>query len=379
MKIVYYSWGANSDEAFIKALREQNYDVKVFSRKCKHYTRDLEFAKELIFFINYEKASAVVSYDYFPIISMVCNTTGIEYYSWVYDSPHFTLYAKTTNLTCNHIFVFDRELVEKLKMIGVSTVDYLPLAVDGNLFKSYSGTRNLKADVSFVGSLYNDKYNYYDCLFKGEIDEKIISDKILTFGEAGKIRVEDIDEETMCYVVKRMEENNLLLNEDYYDLSKEVVLASVFEKKITSIERDLLIRRIIKNDYIDFGLYTNSVTDIPNRGVVDYYSEMPEVFRQSKINLNISLRSIHAGIPLRVLDIMANGGFVLSDYKEEIAKLLKEDEEIVLFRNEKECMDKIDYYLKNEDKRKRIAENGKRAVENRFAYQKALRKIFEKF
>ena len=44
---------------------------------------------------------------------------------------------------------------------------------------------------------------------------------------------------------------------------------------------------------------------------------MPLVFQNSKINLNITLRSIKNGIPLRAIDIMGAGGFLLTNYQND--------------------------------------------------------------
>ena len=57
---------------------------------------------------------------------------------------------------------------------------------------------------------------------------------------------------------------------------------------------------------------------------------MPLIFRESKINLNITLRSITSGMPLRALDIMGAGGFLLSNYQQELAENYIDGEELVL-------------------------------------------------
>ena len=63
-----------------------------------------------------------------------------------------------------------------------------------------------------------------------------------------------------------------------------------------------LLRKIADKYTVD--IFTGSRDlDIANADIhsgVDYYSEMPVIFRKSRINLNITLRSITTGIPLRV-------------------------------------------------------------------------------
>ena len=131
MKLILYMWGSNSDNILKKNLIRMGHKVTVYDQKCEHYTRDLKFAQGLINLIHECGADAVVTNDYFPIISMISNTVGILYYSWVYDSPHYTLFASTSKYPCNRIGCFDRALVERLNSIGINTVKHLPLGLIG--------------------------------------------------------------------------------------------------------------------------------------------------------------------------------------------------------------------------------------------------------
>ena len=104
---------------------------------------------------------------------------------------------------------------------------------------------------------------------------------------------------------------------------------------------------------------------------------MPKVFKSSKINLNISLKTIRTGIPLRVLDIMACGGFVITNFQEELAEYFKLGEEIITYSNLEELYYLVDYYLKHEEERKQIAENGLKRVKEDFRFEDRMRKILE--
>ena len=78
---------------------------------------------------------------------------------------------------------------------------------------------------------------------------------------------------------------------------------------------------------------------------IDYYSEMPRVLRKSRINLNVTLRSITSGIPLRVYDILGAGGFCLTNYQEVIVQLFKAGEELVVFTNKDDMFNKVEYFF----------------------------------
>ena len=160
MKLLFYSWNANNEQILVNSLKGMGFDVVWFQKECHHYTRDMGLAMEMIQLIHVQTVEAVVSFNYFPIISMICNTCQIPYYAWVYDCPHFTLYAKQIALECNHIGIFDREMVRHMRNYGVDTVYHIPLSVDVSYFAQIIADASqwekakLHSDISFVGSLY---------------------------------------------------------------------------------------------------------------------------------------------------------------------------------------------------------------------------------
>ena len=97
---------------------------------------------------------------------------------------------------------------------------------------------------------------------------------------------------------------------------------------------------------------------VRNLGKVDYYDEMPFVFRDSKINLNISLKSIQTGIPLRCIDILGCGGFLLTNYQADMFRHFEAGVDFDYFTDEKDLLNKIEYYLSHDDERMTIAQNG---------------------
>ncbi|MEZ3506467.1 MAG: glycosyltransferase [Lachnospiraceae bacterium] len=452
MRVLLYSWNANNEQILADNFIRFGFEVVWFRKECKHYTRDMELAMELIPLIHAQGAEAVVSFNYFPILSMICNTCQIPYYAWVYDCPHFTLYAKQAALSCNHIGIFDREMVRQMREeYGIGTVYHVPLSVDVAYFDSVitqaseEERQQFWCDISFVGSLYTDAYNYYDRMFgagdavqdgeslKGEETEwrnkrekchaaiaDAISRQCFAYHEdylRQDVRNGRID---LQMIQAQMKKQGLMLGEDYLARSEDILLAAVLEKKATVEERRMLLIQIAdrfasnsmhqpdsvihnrkkedatekreqKKDCVvsnsagkryDFRLYTGSDTSsLPelspyDHGTVDYHTQMPLVFAGSRINLNISLRSIRSGIPLRVLDIMACGGFVLSNWQPEITQYFEEGVEIVTFDSLQDCLAKIAYYLTHEEERKQIAARGQRKVQEKFSYQIGLERLF---
>ncbi len=95
--------------------------------------------------------------------------------------------------------------------------------------------------------------------------------------------------------------------------------------------------------------------------------EMCKYFNLSKINMNMHhAQAVKGGVNLRIFEVLLTNSFLISDYQEGIEKLFRLDKEIICYDkdNVKELREKIDYYLKNEDERLKIAKAGqKRALE----------------
>ena len=136
---------------------------------------------------------------------------------------------------------------------------------------------------------------------------------------------------------------------------------------------------MLSAERFDTRLYTYAGTlpeGMPkNCGLLKYYEEMPFVFRHSHLNLNITLKDIRSGIPLRALDIMGSKGVLLSNYQPELAEWFQDNMDVILYGSLKEALDKMDFYLKHEDLRKKIALNGYWKVKRYFSYEERIRQI----
>lgn len=58
----------------------------------------------------------------------------------------------------------------------------------------------------------------------------------------------------------------------------------------------------------------------------------------------------------------------MSNYQQDFLLHFEPEEDFVYYENNKDLMDKIDYYLKHEDERKEIATNGLKKIEANHTY-----------
>jgi glycosyltransferase involved in cell wall biosynthesis/Flp pilus assembly protein TadD len=88
------------------------------------------------------------------------------------------------------------------------------------------------------------------------------------------------------------------------------------------------------------------------------HEKAAEIYSKSLINLNISL---NGDLNLRVFEVLSSGGFLLTDRlssESGLDLLFRDGEHLVCFEDEKDLVDKINYFLNHPDEAKEIARNG---------------------
>ncbi|UCG42198.1 MAG: glycosyltransferase family 1 protein [candidate division WOR-3 bacterium] len=102
-----------------------------------------------------------------------------------------------------------------------------------------------------------------------------------------------------------------------------------------------------------------------------YGLKKTKIYNAAKIVLNIEIdeKQINA-FSQRVPEVLACGGFVITEWRKDLeSTALKDGESIVIYRSLDEMVEKVDYYLRHVEERRRIAENGRRIVLNSLTYR----------
>lgn len=87
-------------------------------------------------------------------------------------------------------------------------------------------------------------------------------------------------------------------------------------------------------------------------------AEFCQAGAQSKIHLNMLDAVTWPGPNMRTFELPACGAFALTERTEAVLEIFKEDETIVCFASAAEARDKIEYYLRHDDQRRKIAQAG---------------------
>lgn len=381
MKILLFNWYDNSSHDACECLLRLGHAVAEIKYQLTDKFHDEQLESSLTGAIVQHGFEVIFSFDYFPVLSDIAERTGVKYISWVYDSPHNTLYAKNIFNKCNYIFCFDSLDAGRLKQLGVMNVYHMPLAANVGrldaLLGELSVPRHYDYDISFVGSLYRNKYNFYDSIkmpeyYRGFYDGVMQSQMELYGCDIVSQLVTDSRFEKISSSFSIEPDDGLFITKKDYFIQ-------FIQKKITSVERVKALNCLAEQYKVTLfsGSSDEELRQVEYKGYVDYLTEMPRIFRNSKINLNISLRSIVSGIPLRCIDIMAAGGFLLSNYQPELAELFVDGEDMVMYTSMDDLKEKAGYYLEHDAEREQIALNGWRKIHKEYDMEDVLHKIID--
>ncbi len=347
---------------------------------------DPEFEKAFASGIRKHVPDFVFSFNFLPVVSKVCYQEGVIYVSWVYSNPEIFLYSYQIINPCNIVLMFDSKEYEIFKKGGINTVEYLPLAASTRrldlLVSDNSLTEKCSADISFVGSLYTERIQYYDKIAPkldpytlGYLDG-LIRAQLRVYG------YNFVEECLTPEVVENIQKaSNIYPHPDSAETPEYLYANYIINRKITIIERQELLTLIGSRYPVKLFTYNKNSSFAPpgveNMGPADYFLEMPYVFKLSKINLNITLRSIQNAIPLRAYDIMGAGGFLLSNYQTDLVRHFVPGEDFVYFEDRNDLMEKIEYYLSHDEERMEIARNAHGKIQREHTFDIRVGQIIE--
>lgn len=379
LRMLLIKWNSYCHTDMKSVLQELGYFVHEIRFPNGIRTEKTEAERLLTGELKHGSYDFIFSFNYFPVISEICQKAGVKYLSWVYDSPYIYVYSYTVLNPCNYIFLFDYSVYEELKQAGIETVYYLPLAVNEKRLAEFDGrTGKRTMDISFVGSLYTesrhriyDKFQGINDYSKGYLEAIIQAQKrVYGYNFLKDLLTSDILEQLQrAYPT---DPNALTV------MPPEAIYADfVFNRQVTALERQEILAMLGKRHKVH--LYTNDrtvqISGVQNHGPADYYKEMPSVFQSSKINLNITLRSIKTGIPLRAMDIMGSGGFLMTNYQMELLDFFEQDVDFVYYNDYEDLQEKAEYYLTYEKEREEIAANGCQKVRRKHTYKDRIREM----
>ncbi len=378
MRLLYYKNYNIYRRGVERAFERLGYDVTAVQADRtdgREWDESTVLERELEKQLDAREYDAAFSVNFNPQVARACEKRGLCYISWMNDSPMYIRDEEDVKRSCNRIYTFDRGYIREYEDRGYP-IRYMPLAVDTEMFAENITPEQreiYETDVSMVGSLYFT--NYEQVVRPLTQETKALLEQMMDMQQ--KVKGESI-------FPKLLTEGFISeLNRQYQAAGADFTvdaagLEYLMLTELTGRERRLIMTLLGKHH--EARVYSKDDFQLPHvdmRPPVDYWKEMPGIFRYSRININATLRAIRTGIPLRVLDVLACGGFLITNAQEEICEYFVPDEELVVYRSIEELYDKAEWYLSHDVERKRVAEAGFRKVKSDFTFDAAIRRMLE--
>jgi len=382
MTILFYRYGSICEPGILNAFRSLNITVREETAEMEDKNiRPSECVEIVSRALKETRPVFVFSVNFFPAVAEVCHIYGILYLCWTVDSPIFELFSKAIQYDTNRIFMFDRAQYEYFRPFNPDHIFHLPLASWTEQFDavtdsvSVSDRNKYSSDISFVGSLYIEKNpmhmvkglpDYMTGFIDGIVDASL---KVYGYNFMEEVLTDEIVSKIMSAAPDAFS-----FNDTVTDPKRYVIAHHYLGMQAAETERIRTLNRLAKEFEVD--LYTrsdsSSLHNVHIHDGIKTLTQMPKVFRLSKINLNMTVRPIQTGIPLRIFDILGCGGFLMTNYQQELLEHFEIGVDLEVYTELDELAEKCSYYLTHEEERKQIAWNGYRKVKENHTYQKRL-------
>lgn len=388
MKILFYRYGSVCEPDVIHAFSKSG--LTVLEDTTEMTSKAISDADRLFHveqILKTERPLFVFSINFYPVISDICHAYRTLYLCWTVDSPVPELFSPSVGHDTNRIFLFDYAQYETFFPYNPRGIFYLPLAscterfdrvVDGI---TRADRDRYSSDISFVGSLYSEKSplramsrlsDKTKGFLQGVIDAslKIYGCNLIT----------DSLTDSVIQEIKEQAPHFFTLKKSLADSDRYVAAHSYVGMEAACTERIRTLNLLAQRFSVD--LYTGSDTsllkNVRTHGCVQTLTVMPKIFHLSKINLNMTIKPIETGLPLRIFDILGCGGFLMTNYQSELEEYFKIGVALEAYSSPEELIDKCAYYLSHDTKRQSIAEKGYETVSSLHTYPHRIREMIQR-
>ncbi|MGQ9687691.1 MAG: glycosyltransferase family protein [Desulfobaccales bacterium] len=328
-----------------------------------------DFSPDLVFTVNH------LGFDREGVLSHALDRLRIPSVSWYVDSPAIILSLyEGCRSDLAFIFVWDPTYIPEVQALGFELVFPLPLATDPEVFSperaALRGSR--PQGVVFVGNSMIPP-----------LQEKLAR---LPADSAFQELFRRLYEAFFRYPFHRLEA--LLRSED---LNDHPLIQKLGPQDLSNLEAALLwkgtleyrlacVRKLLPFHPKIYG--DPGWRQLLGRGVslhpeVNYYDQLPQVYGGSAINFNATSLQMKVAVNQRVFDVPAAGGFLLTDFRPQLAELFNLDKEMACYRDPEEIPELVRFYLKNAKIRRRITAQGRRRVLAEHTYRHRVAAMLE--
>ena len=308
-----------------------------------------EFKPDFIFSVNQW------GFDLEGKLAEILTYYEIPFVCWYVDNPLPILRRNDKNSSgCGLYLLWDDYYIDQMKKLGFQNVEYLPYGVDSSIFHPSSERVSKKYPVSFVGNSLN---SIIDACLKEINNESYLIEvyKKLTEKDPPSLIYQ---RETIDIIKEEIGNKSLPAK---YLTSLEVAVNSKWTQ-VKRVNALLSIEEFKPHIFGDEGWKNLLPPSFNFHQEVNYHKELPEIYRSTAINLNISNVQLKNSVNQRLFDVCACGSFLLTDRGFAVQRFLTPGESVETFETYKELRKKVEQYLNYPEKQEEIAKKGCKTI-----------------
>jgi spore maturation protein CgeB len=304
-----------------------------------------DYAPDLVFTVNH------LGFDREGLLLDTLHRLRVPSVSWYVDSPAIilSLYdGPQSDLA--FIFVWDPTYIPEVRSLGFERVFPLPLATDPEVFSPERARGKWRRQpVTFVGNSLVGSVQQKLARLPDSQDFRELFNRLCR--ACKPLHTRGLDS---LLVSAGLQEDPLIRGLDRQGLSdlKAALLWQVtLEYRLGCIRELAPFEPVI---YGDSGWRELLGKGFVRRPEVNYYDELPQVYGATAINFNATSLQMKAAVNQRIFDAPAAGGFVLTDFREQLAELFEVGEEVACFGEAGEIPELVSFYLKHPQVREKM-------------------------
>jgi len=221
----------------------------------------------------------------------------------------------------------DADSVEKYYQIGYNNIIKSQWGFNHYIYKHYDLPQNY--DVTFIGQVHSDRKRFINHLYQSGIN-------VNCWGKGWKNGRLEFDE-----MVKMFSRSKINLN-----FTQSSLMSGIKP-----------IIKIFLNRRADSSIHFNNISNVTR-------------------NITAITDMHKAQIKARIFEITGSGGFLLTQDVANLSEYFVPGKEIEIFRDANELVDKIKYYLNDDEKRENIRQAGYKRAISEHSFERRLMNIF---
>lgn len=303
--------------------------------------------------------------DEHGLIAALFADLGVPLVTWFVDDPRTILMGRTCFGTNRGLALsWERAYLPALRAAGFADVQWMPLAADLSLFNAETA-ETAGGPPAFLGNSM--------VAFAAREREWIAARPALAAAVDRVLEAGILDRERFAAGIESLFTPEELEGMDA-DARRHAELYLFIEG--TRRYRHRYVRALLPEGLEVHGDDGWSEVLPQPRPPVHYMDAAPAFYRGRAVNLNLTSIQMAAAVNQRVFDVPAAGGFLLTDAQGDLETLFEPEVESAVFHTPGEARDKMRFYLRNPEARRKIATSARRRILAGHTYAHRLREIY---